>query len=895
MTQFEAYLRELSMKKGTITFITGMIMIACSIVLSVWVMSGKNVFATTDSDNKYEFDISGTNATIKEYIGTDTVISIPDTLSDGTTTYNVTAIGANAFDSKNLTDVSFSTTKLTDIGSQAFYGNDFTTIALPSGLTSLSQNAFITCSKLTSITGGGGSYTTSSGCVYSDSGATLYIVPEGMEGEDISISSSCTKIAAGAFTNSTADWVYIPSTVTDIEDGAMDGVSAQIATIYGEVGSEAETYAVAAGITFVAGTGPGETTYTVTFNLNNGNGTYTTQPVTAGGTATEPADPTYSGYTFGGWYKEASCTNAYDFTTAVNADLTLYAKWTSSGTSYTVTFDMNNGTGTYTTKSVTSGSTVSKPTDPTYSGYTFGGWYKEEACTNSYDFSTAVTSSFTLYAKWTSSGTTTYTVTYELNNGNGTYSTQIVNAGGTATKPTDPTYSGHTFGGWYKESSCTNAYDFSTAVNANLTLYAKWNSSSSTTWTVTYDMNNGTGTYTTQTVANGSTASRPADPTYSGYTFGGWYTNKACSNVYNFSTAVTDNLLLYAKWTKNSGGGGSSDGTEYTVYFDANGGTVSKDSKTVTYGSTYGTLPTPVRSNYTFDGWWTTRSGGSRVRNTTEVTKKADHTLYAHWESDDETTSNSTLTITFRYNNGKQDVYVTEKVKYGGRVTRPADPPSYTVGAINQYISAELLEEGFVMGPLVATSTVTDLPADEVMSESGDGITLVPSQGVADENTDVMTYETNNEGITEIPAYNNSTRITYVFDGWYTDEACTTAYNFNNAVYRSFNLYAKWRQSNDTTTNGTIGGNIDPTTNGGSGTTGGGSTASTGKTNANGKTGVTHEKDDTPKTGIEDIDPRYYLCMAILLTGIATIIYSWHQKSKIVFVSKHNGVDDELD
>lgn len=47
-----------------------------------------------------------------------------------------------------------------------------------------------------------------------------------------------------------------------------------------------------------------------------------------------------------------------------------------------------------------SGSTVSKPTDPTREGYTFAGWYTDEACTEAYDFSVAVTADMTLYAKW---------------------------------------------------------------------------------------------------------------------------------------------------------------------------------------------------------------------------------------------------------------------------------------------------------------------------------------------------------------------------------------------------------------------------------------------------------------------------------------------------------------
>ena len=66
---------------------------------------------------------------------------------------------------------------------------------------------------------------------------------------------------------------------------------------------------------------------TVTFNSNGGS-SVPAQTVDNGYKATKPADPTKSGYTFGGWYTDSACTTAYDFNSAVTADLTLYAKWT---------------------------------------------------------------------------------------------------------------------------------------------------------------------------------------------------------------------------------------------------------------------------------------------------------------------------------------------------------------------------------------------------------------------------------------------------------------------------------------------------------------------------------------------------------------------------------------
>ena len=64
------------------------------------------------------------------------------------------------------------------------------------------------------------------------------------------------------------------------------------------------------------------------------------------------------------------------------------------------------------------------------------------------------------------------------------------------------------------------------------------------------------------TAANGS-ITKPADPTREGYTFAGWYTDEACTEAYDFSVAVTADMTLYAKWTKNeASSSGTSSGTD---------------------------------------------------------------------------------------------------------------------------------------------------------------------------------------------------------------------------------------------------------------------------------------------------------------------------------------------
>ena len=96
--------------------------------------------------------------------------------------------------------------------------------------------------------------------------------------------------------------------------------------------------------------------------------------------------------------------------------------------------------------------------------------------------------------------------------------------------------------------------------------------------------------------------------------------------------------------------------TSCKVTFNANGGTVSSDSQQAYYGQTYGTLPTPTKANYNFDGWYTAAADGTKITSDTVVTAMTDHTLYAHW-------SPKQYTVTFNGNGGT--TYTTSKtVKY---------------------------------------------------------------------------------------------------------------------------------------------------------------------------------------------------------------------------------------
>ena len=281
-------------------------------------------------------------------------------------------------------------------------------------------------------------------------------------------------------------------------------------------------------------------TYTVTFNANGGTAVKA-QSVSSGAKASKPANPTKAGHAFKGWYSDKSLTKAYDFNSAVKSNLTLYAKWEAN--EYTVTFVSNGGT-SVAKQTVAYGAKASKPSDPTLDGSQFAGWYTDAACTEAYDFDLPVKSNLTLYAKWEANK---YTVTF-VSNGGTAVKAQTVPSGARASRPADPARPGHAFRGWYSDKSLTEAYDFGSAVRSDLTLYAKWEANE---YTVTFVSNGGT-SVARQTVAYGARASKPSDPTLDGSQFAGWYTDAACTEAYDFGSAVKSDLTLYAKWTSQS-------------------------------------------------------------------------------------------------------------------------------------------------------------------------------------------------------------------------------------------------------------------------------------------------------------------------------------------------------
>lgn len=363
-------------------------------------------------------------------------------------------------------------------------------------------------------------------------------------------------------------------------------------------------------------------TYTITFYENSSDGkvSFATKTVTYGKEYGVLPTATRTGYTFNGWYTDGvDGTRVTEETIVeITEDQTLYVGWLAN--KYAVNFNGDGGECSTDSMEVTYASEYGTLPTANREGYGFLGWFtKDGKQINSTDKVT-ITSDTTLYAHWEAGAVT---VTLNANGGSGTPDTITVKYDGKYEGiNVTPSRTGYTFNGWYTALEGGEKVTESTSVKNSKghTLYARW---SANTYKVTLNANGGSCSTASKDVTYDSTYGTLPTPTRNGYTFKGWYKSIGGGKleIVTSSTIVRGDITLYAQWNANT----------YKVTFNANGGSCSTSSKDVTYNSTYGTLPTPKKDFYTFKGWYTAKSGGSKVESGTKVGITSNQTLYAQW------------------------------------------------------------------------------------------------------------------------------------------------------------------------------------------------------------------------------------------------------------------------
>ncbi len=393
---------------------------------------------------------------------------------------------------------------------------------------------------------------------------------------------------------------------------------------------------------------------------------------------------------------------------------------------------------------------------PAKTGYTFAGWWTGTGGTGSRVTGAAtVTNSLahTLYAKWT---VNTFTVVYNANGGSGTTasSTHTYDVAKALTENAF-TRTGYTFAGWAESADGPVKYadkqsviNLTAANGATVTLFAKWTINK---YTVTFNSNGGSAV-TAVAQDFGTTVDSSPVTTRPNYTFSGWYSDAELTKPVTFPYTVAANATLYARWTVNT----------FMVTFYSNDLVYTVTS--ANSGTKIAAPADPVRTGYTFDGWYKDPSCTSKWDFDTD-TIMVNVYIYAKW---------TVNTYTVKFDDWDGTVLKTQKVQYGKAAAAPEDPArtGYTFTGWNR---------GFdkVTNNLTVTAQYT-INTLMVTFSSGGG-SSVSGQSIKYGGSAVKPADPVREG--------------YTFGGWYSDSELGKAYDFAAKVTANLTLYAKWTQA----------------------------------------------------------------------------------------------------
>ena len=269
---------------------------------------------------------------------------------------------------------------------------------------------------------------------------------------------------------------------------------------------------------------PAVKTFTVRFDTGGGSAV-ADQAVDEGGKAVKPADPEREGYTFDGWFADADGTQPFDFDSAISSDVTVYAKWSKKEVPATISVtgsvagvDAENKSQVWadkTTLELPEGATAADLSEALF-----------EQAGLVYDATPDTQYGWRLNSITSPDGRVLGTV--DMGNNRWAYWSLVVNGEYAQLGASSIVLKGGDDVSWVYEVPEAPAIH-----------------------TVTFDAGGGSAV-AAQKVEDGKAAARPEDPAREGYTFAGWYSDAGCTRAYDFSTPVSGDVTLYAKWTKDA-------------------------------------------------------------------------------------------------------------------------------------------------------------------------------------------------------------------------------------------------------------------------------------------------------------------------------------------------------
>ena len=494
-------------------------------------------FTVTVAAATNTFDFNLTTGTITKYNGTDTVVVIPSKINGVT---------------------------VTTIGTDAFLGLNITSVTIPDSVTEIGANAFAGCTNLTSVNyeGDWSNLTIQSGnpAVQDAANEQLFdfefilnntaVVVISYKGTaaDVTIPSRykgkpVTVIDPVAFYNNSAvTSVTIPDSVTAIPDYAF-GYCSQLTNI-----------SIPNSVTFIGFSAFNSCTSLKSITLPSSLSTIQSYAfyncenlktiripvsVTSIGNYAFDVCPSLMTVTYPGsktqWDDNITKGSNNDVLENKLVCNQLEATFTADGTTFAQPQTINRG------------EKFTKPAEPPKENHTFAGWYNGDE-KEKFDFDADTTNApnvLELVAKW---DINKYTVQFVSDHGS--FADQTIEHGKLieTDKLTPPIVEGFTFDGWYADKAHETKFDFNTQITSDTKVYAKWTAKD---YEVSFITEHGDAP-DSQNVKYNETANDPGKLTAEGYTFIGWYTDHTCTTEFKFSTPITGDTKVYAKWEKNA-------------------------------------------------------------------------------------------------------------------------------------------------------------------------------------------------------------------------------------------------------------------------------------------------------------------------------------------------------
>ena len=497
-------------------------------------------FTITVTAPSRDFTFDATTGTIKKYNGNDAVVNIPSEING---------------------------TPVTTIGNAAFRDSSVTSVTIPASVTEIGANAFAGCTNLTSVTYGGdwSNLTIQSGNPAVEDAAkdaaneqlfdfefilnntAVVVISYKGTAADVTIPSRykgkpVTVIDPVAFYNNSAvTSVTIPDSVTAIPDYAF-GFCSQLTNI-----------SIPNSVTFIGFSAFNSCTSLKSITLpsslstiqsyafyNCGNLKTIRIPVsvTSIGNCAFDVCPSLMTVTYPGsktqWDDNITKGSNNDVLENHLVCNTLEATFTADGTTFAPP------------QTIDRGEKFEEPAEPSKENHTFAGWYNGD---EKFDFDADTTKApnvLNLVAKW---DINKYTVQFVSDYGS--FADQTIEHGKLIETDnlTIPEVEGYTFDGWYTDNiHYTTKFDFTKPITGDTKVYAKWTAND---YEVSFVTEHGNAP-TSQNVPYNEPAKDPGKLTEEGYTFVGWYADAAHTTEFNFSTPITGDTKVYAKWEKNA-------------------------------------------------------------------------------------------------------------------------------------------------------------------------------------------------------------------------------------------------------------------------------------------------------------------------------------------------------